>query len=168
MINSEHIKPMDSPFLPLDEILRLLKRQGYTERFLDLNHNPGMIASTLKRAVAAVASTMLPTCNIEHFILDIPGRFDNRQDYVSFSMHMRFDPSSEKIRIRWLAAKLNPIDSTLPLAADSKKLYFIQHTRNITHAAQVYEDLRQARTLNVLVRYPLVAKSISNTKSIHL
>jgi hypothetical protein len=134
---------MESPYMFLPEIIHLFKQQGFTERELDLASKPGMIEQTLRRAYADIAGTASKDNILEQVVLEIPGRFDKRQDYVAFNFDLYYNPATDKLRVRALTAVMD----------QSKKLYLFANTRQLSHSKEVYADLVGIRAKKVLDLY---------------
>jgi hypothetical protein len=149
---------MESPYMPLHEIIYLFKQQGFTEKDLDLSSTPGMIEQTLRRAYTDVIRTASKNGILEQIVLEVPGRFDKRQDYVEFNFDLYYNPDSDKLRIRALTAVMN----------ESKKLYLFADTRKLVHSKDAYDDLVDIRTRKVLNLYSNIVRTPAIQHSSHL
>ena len=149
---------MESPYMPLPEIIYLFKQQGFTEKDLDLASKPGMIEQTLRRAYADVTGTASKNSILEQIVLEVPGRFDKRQDYVAFNFDLYYNPVTDKIRIRALTAVMD----------ESRKLYLLADTRKLVHSKDAYDDLVNIRTRKVLDLYSNIVRTPAIQNSKHL
>lgn len=160
---------MQSPFMPLPDIIELFKRKNFTEDHLNLNAKSGMIAGTIKRAVAAVINSPLDKSNLEQILLEVPGRFDHRKDHVKFTFDFTYNKENNTLRIQAMTAVMNEQirerNGIKNRSSDAKKLYLFAHTQRLPDANIVYDELNTIRARKALDIY-LSSQQIPSLKKV--
>ena len=149
---------MESAYMTLPEIIDLFKIRGFNEKDLGLDAKPGMIGQSIKNAYLVAAGSSSSKNDVENFFLDLTGRFDDKNDKVSFRFDFCYNNETRKLRVKALRAVMD----------ESKKLYFFANTHHLIHSQEAYSDLTNIRIKKVLELHPKIIRQPVLQKSIHL
>jgi hypothetical protein len=149
---------MSNLYLPIDNVKKLFNKWDYTEKALDLDSRPGMIARTLDQFHRFAQKERSANVPIEPYKFYVTGLFDGRKDRVDFTFNIYYNSKEDTFRVRGVKAEMGEL----------KKIYIFGNENTWVSPAKVFKDLEMSRMSKVLERMPQIKKIPSHKYQRHL
>lgn len=113
----------------------LLKAKGLDQDSLQSPERKGYFMHRLHAELLRCINQSILDNEVQHFILDSSGFFDDHTVLINFRFNFQFDPSKQDLTLINLVAQMD----------DVKKIYITSDPKMMYSAKQIYDDLQSVK-----------------------